>query len=189
MTDYNRELRVAELNRILPMVKETMALEKRNFDLMKKQYKFNTIQKALEEKISFLQRTLAVSSNDLADIVISDLQECLSKYQTGLECLNSFIAVLEEQNSLEEARLNFDNNLYFAICSSIATDEGFLNCLEIQEEFIPYYIYLLKLTQLSRHCITIKMLFQGEQGVTTFLDLLHSKYSQAEVEKILTDIE
>lgn len=189
MADYNRELRVAELNRILPMVKNTMSRKEHASCLDGRIYDLEHTETELKEKVESLERTLAVSVCDLPDTAVDCMKECLINYQAKLDSLKSSIADLQIQVDACDEKCSFEDDLYYNISITIATPGGFLNWSEIQEKFLDCYIYLLSLTNGCRHSITVSTLFEGKRGVDVFMGLMKYHYTPEYVEKITKNIE
>lgn len=189
MTDYNREFRVAELNRILPMVKDTMSRKEHVSYLDGKIYDLRHTETELEEKVESLERTLAVSVCDLPDIAVDCIRECLINYQAKLDNLKSSIADLQTQVDACEEKCSFEDDLYYSISTALAVPDGFLKWSEIQEESLDCYIYLLSLAYGFRHPITVSTLFEGKRSIDVFTGLMKHHYTPKYVEKVFKDIE
>ena len=136
-----RKAKVNELNRILPMIINTMRKERKILcvkdELSEKMLEKDQVCQALK-KIEGVPKILQSTSKDMPGY--STLFEKMEKKKKSLEdAIDEYTATIKEISSEYE----FEVDLYLSIAAIIATEGGFLKREEIQEMFIVAYIYLL----------------------------------------------
>lgn len=136
-----RKAKVNELNRILPMVTNTMRKERKILcardELAEKVLEGNKVCQALK-KVKEVPEILQNTSTDISgySTLFAKLEE---KKKSLEEVIDEYTATIEEISSEYE----FEVDLYRSIAAIIATEGGFLKREEIQEKYIVEYIYLL----------------------------------------------
>ncbi len=136
-----RKAKVNELNRILPMVTNTMRKERKILcardELAEKVLEENKVCQALK-KVEEVPEILQNTSTDISgySTLFAKLEE---KKKSLEEVIDEYTATIEEISSEYE----FEVDLYRSIAAIIATEGGFLKREEIQEKYIVEYIYLL----------------------------------------------
>ena len=124
-----RKAKVNELNRILPMIINTMRKERKILfvkdELSEKMLEKDQVCQALK-KIEEVPEILQSTSKDMPG------------YSTLFEKMKYTDTIKEISSEYE-----FEVDLYRSIAAIIATEGGFLKREEIQERFIVAYIYLL----------------------------------------------
>lgn len=136
-----RKAKVNELNRILPMIINTMRKERKILfvkdELSEKMLEKDQVCQALK-KIEEVPEILQSTSKDMPGY--STLFEKMKKKKKSLEdAIDEYTDTIKEISSEYE----FEVDLYRSIAAIIATEGGFLKREEIQERFIVAYIYLL----------------------------------------------
>ena len=136
-----RKAKVNELNRILPMIINTMRKERKILcvkdELSEKMLEKDQVCQALK-KIEEVPEILQSTSKDMPGY--STLFEKMKKKTKSLEdAIDDYPDTIQEISSEYE----FEVDLYRSIAAIIATEGGFLKREEIQEMFIVAYIYLL----------------------------------------------
>lgn len=136
-----RKAKVNELNRILPMIINTMRKERKILcvkdELSEKMLEKDQVCQALK-KIEEVPEILQSTSKDMPGY--STLFKKMEKKKKSLEdAIDEYTATIKEISSEYE----FEVDLYRSIAAIIATEGGFLKKEEIQEMFIVAYIYLL----------------------------------------------
>lgn len=136
-----RKAKVNELNRILPMVTNTMRKERKILcardELAEKVLEKNKVCQALK-KVEEVPEILQNTSTDISgsSTLFAKLEE---KKKSLEEVIDEYTTTIEEISSEYE----FEVDLYRSIAAIIATEGGFLKREEIQEKYIVEYIYLL----------------------------------------------
>lgn len=171
--------RAHELNRILPMVRKTIAKERRVIDLRNKG----------EEEVELLEKI------EQAIEMISDLPELLEKVSTT-KIESSKIQLikkeLEEKKEQIEAELDeyevaleenreccdFENDYYKSVIKGLYTSEGFLSIGDIKEEYLEEYVYLMMIEDNHRNLmLNIGNLFKDTSSRMKFHELLDKRLS------------
>lgn len=187
-----KEFRISELNRILPMVLDTIVKEHR-LELLTARWQklgddYRSVTKQIDKLSSLLDEfedSSGISFQEEIEVIqkiLSKLEQTSSTLEQSIDTCKDEISILREQSILER-------RFYEAVVSSLFIPDGFVSTEEINKNYLSSYIYLLSLTDgFGHHAITMSNLFEGEEGVKAFLDLIHATYTPEYVQKILAAI-
>lgn len=160
-----RKWKVAELNRILPMVTETI----------KKEARLRQLGNEIEEKEDFLKEiTKSIQYLKELPLLLSNVTEVTESFEQQIsllrqqqedskENLRTEIEACESEYERLTIEWKLETQLYRAILNVIATEGGFLLPEEIQEEFIKEYIYLLVFDNSFSNRFDIEKLIKGDK--------------------------
>lgn len=176
-----RKAKVNELNRILPMIINTMRKERKILcvkdELSEKMLEKDQVCQALK-KIEEVPEILQSTSKDMPGY--STLFKKMEKKKKSLEdAIDEYTATIKEISSEYE----FEVDLYRSIAAIIATEGGFLKREEIQEMFIVAYIYLLLISdELSLDTLICDL---NDMRERYFLNLLSDKLGGQLAQEVL----
>lgn len=138
MNDFIRKQKVNELNRLLPMVRETIRKEKKINSLIderdRKEEELEKVEKTISQ-LEFLIITLS-EEKDFSKPALEEFQLVLDAQKKKQEELVIPIADYNTEIDKYTDEFEFETRLYKSITSIIATAGGFLKNEEIQEEFL-----------------------------------------------------
>lgn len=181
--EYARKLCVSELNRILPMVRETIKKQQSLNKLLDEKEDKEKELRNLNEIIQHLMNLILLLSDD--NDMISKCEALKKVKEEEKEKLKSSIYTIDEIVSGLEYRLDFEKKLYKSVFQLIASKKNhiFLDKNELKEEFLKEYIYLLVCDPI----LTKGNFFIGN-CYTDFCEMVNKKYTPAQA-KILETIE
>ena len=189
--DYARETKVRELNRILPMVRKSIEKE-RKINQLKKERIMKTSE--LEKTETFIERVkkLQTDIKSMPDVQakIKGIDENLAKLkheqQSKEETFNKEISSYNATINELETEWIFENQLFQAIASVLATEGGFLEETEIEEDFLKEYIYLLSMNidYVYKQGLEVKTLLKEPKAIDKFYDLIDEKFDESTANKI-----
>lgn len=187
-----KEFRISELNRILPMVLDTL-VKKHQFEVLNARYKnlgdeYRSVTKQID-KLSSLLDEFEDSSGISFEEEIEFTQKRLLELKQRSANLEQSLATCKDEIHDLRGQYYLEKAVYAGIVTNLGVLGGFLPKEEIKAEYLSAYIYLLSLTDgFAYHVITMSNLFEGEEGVKAFLDLIHATYTPEYVQKILAAI-
>lgn len=191
MGDIVRELKVSELNRILPMVRKTIEKERRLDELEGIQYENEAVLEKIKQIISTLESIPKVLEFSIAlkNLLVgwkndSEIDTQNKRKNELIELINTYNAEINELTN----QLEFEIDFYRSITSVIATDGGFLSSEEIQIEFIPEYLYLLVIDTSFGKKFTLRR-FIKEDSMDSFLELIRTNISNPHANDIADALE
>ena len=172
-----RKLKVSELNRILPMVRETIVLERKINQLECKREVDEEFLEEVQKSIINIELILNTSQEVCA---VTDknkmiFQNLLCNQQKKAEDIAKRIDLINiEINEISDYwKMGID--LFKAILSIIVTAHGFVNKDEIQEEYLEEYIYLLSLDDEFHKRFIRGNLFKGKEALDEFYRIISNR--------------
>lgn len=162
--EYIRNMRVNELNRLLPMVRETIKKEREYASLAQRldeqEEKLKKVGDILDS-IEFLLKNDLIEKSDkeYISLVKGNLESVKEKLSHEVDELCVKVDNLEDE-------LDFETGLYKRCTVAIAVSGGFLFSNEIKKDFIQEYIYLLLMPSDFANRLTMKKLFMPEANMT-----------------------
>lgn len=172
-----RKLKVSELNRILPMVRETIVLERKINQLECKRDEDEELLEEVKKSIINIelilntsQEVCAVTDNNkmIFQNLLCDQQKKAEDIAKRIDLINTEINEISDYWKIEI-------DLFKAILSIIVTAHGFVNKDEIQEEYLEEYIYLLSLDD-EFHKRFIKGHFlKGKEALDEFYRIISNR--------------
>ncbi len=187
-----KEFRISELNRILPMVLDTL-VKKHHLELLTARWRnlgndYRLVTKQID-KLSLLLDEFEDSSSISFKEEIESTQKRLLELKQRSSILKQSIATCKNEIHNLREQYHLESDVYKGIVSNLVVRGGFLPKEEIKAEYLSAYIYLLSLTdRFGYHVITMANFFEGKEGIKAFLDLIHATYTPEYVQKILAAI-
>lgn len=161
--EYIRNMRVNELNRLLPMVRNTIKKEREYASLAQKldeqEEKLKKVGDILDS-IEFLLKNDLIEKSDkeYISLVKGNLESVKEKLSHEVDELCVKVDNLEDE-------LDFETGLYKRCTVALAVSGGFLFSNEIKKDFIQEYIYLLLMPSDFANRLTMKKLFMPEANM------------------------
>ena len=189
--DYARKTKVKELNRILPMVRKHIKKE-RKINQLKKERGLNIDElekiEASIKRVKMLQADIEGMPDVQSKIegIGENLIELKSEQQSKEETITKEIFSYNETINMLETEWKFEHQLFQAISSVIATEEGFLEETEIKKEFLEEYIYLMsmKIDYAYKRGLKIETFLKGSDSEDKFFELIYEKFGEDTAYKI-----
>lgn len=172
-----RKLKVSELNRILPMVRETIVLERKINQLECKRDEDEELLEEVKKSIINIELILNTSQEVCA---VTDknkmiFQNLLCDQQKKAEDIAKRIDLINIEINEISDYWKIEIDLFKAILSIIVTAHGFVNKDEIQEEYLEEYIYLLSLDDEFHKRFIKGHLFKGKEALDEFYRIISNR--------------
>lgn len=166
-----REMRVVELNRLLPIAREIVSLKNKENEVSEKLKKVKEESKRLKSLILELDKVYEIfveKDKKFLDYMIAIKDVIKNREKKNEQVIKSYSMEMKQYRESYE----FQENLCKAIVSVLPVDNGFLEKQEIKEVYIKEYTYLMCLAGLRIEKLTKEKLFAGQEAEDEFFNKL-----------------
>ncbi len=167
--EYVRKARMDELNKILPMIQQTLQRRKRFYQISKEAEDVREELKTTKENKRNVEGVLTISLSEDIKVALQDISRKLYEKEDYLS--KKFKKANKEREYLDKT-FYFDMEFFTYSCETICYDgyQPFLLPEEIKAEYLNEYVYLIAIMTYSKGTLNSRLNLQ------TFLNNKSRKY-------------